>query len=322
MTRELLILRHGKSARSAGSDDYHRPPKDRGRRDAQRVGVWLAQRQLIPDYVISSPAQRALVTAQEACKAMGLYTGRIHREKRLYGADLNTLLEVLGECPDASRRLMLVGHNPGLEDLLGYLVATELPFGNDNKLLPTAALARLGMPDRWSGLPKGCASLIALTRPAQLPRKFPFPAHGAAEFRDRPAYYYTQSSVIPYRMHNGQPEILVILSSQKKHFVVPKGIRDPELSAQDSAANEAWEEAGVKGVVMEPALGSYRYEKWGALCSVEVYAMEVISVVPEDQWQESHRGREWVSPEEAARRLKQKALAPLVLSLGEKLRAG
>lgn len=321
MTRELLILRHGKSARSADTEDFYRPLKGSGKRDAQRVGVWLARQQLLPDYVISSPAERALLTAQEACKAMGLYVGRIRRDKRLYAADLKTLLDVLGECPDASRRAMLVGHNPGLRDLLGYMVNAEVPVGDDGELLPTAAVARLRMPDRWSDLAKGCASLIALRRPAQLPKRFPFPARGGTELRDRPAYYYTQSSVIPYRINNGQPEILVILSSQKKHFVVPKGIRDPGLSAQDAAAKEAWEEAGVEGTVIEPVLGSYRYEKWGALCAVDVYAMEVSAVVAEREWQESHRGREWVSPEEAARRLKQKALAPLVLSLGEKLRA-
>jgi phosphohistidine phosphatase len=321
MTRELLIFRHGKSDRSVRSDAYHRPLKDRGKRDAQRAGVWLARQGLVPDHVISSPAERALVSAQKACKAMGLYAGQISRDTRLYTADLNSLLGVLGECSDSSRRVMLVGHNPGLEGLLSYLSDVELPVADNGKRLPTAAIARLIMPEQWTELSEGCASLIALMRPDQLPKKFPFPDHTGTVLRDRPAYYYTQSSVIPYRMRNGNPEILVILSSQKKHFVVPKGIKDPGLSPQDSAAKEAWEEAGVEGKVMDPSLGCYRYEKWGSLCTVEVYAMEVTAVVPEHEWQESHRGREWVSPEEAAKRLKQKALAPMVLALAEKLRA-
>jgi phosphohistidine phosphatase len=321
MTRELLIFRHGKSDRGAPSDDYHRPLKDGGKRDAQRVGVWLAQQGLIPDHVISSPAERALVSAQKACKAMGLYAGKISRERRVYEAELNSLLEVLGECPDSSRRVMLVGHNPGLEGLLTYLADGELPVADNGKLLPTAAIARFIMPEQWAGLSEGCASLIALMRPRQLPKKFPFPDHTGTVLRDRPAYYYTQSSVIPYRIRNGSPEILVILSSQKKHFVVPKGIKDPGLSPQDSAAKEAWEEAGVEGRVIDPAMGCYRYEKWGSICTVDVYAMEVTAVVPEHEWQESHRGREWVSPEEAMKRLKQKELAPMVLALAEKLRA-
>lgn len=319
MTRELLIFRHGKSDRKAQSDNYHRPLKDGGKRDAQRAGVWLAQQGLVPDQVISSPAERARVSAEKACKAMGLYTGKIDRDRRVYKADLNALLEVLGECPDSSRRVMLVGHNPGLEDLLRYLAEGDLPVALKDKLLPTAAIARLIMPEHWVGLQKGCASLIALMRPDQLPKKFPFPDHSGTVLRDRPAYYYTQSSVIPYRMRDGNPEILVILSSQKKHFVVPKGIKDPGLSGQDSAAKEAWEEAGVEGEVKEPALGSYRYEKWGSICTVDVYAMEVTAVVPEHAWQERHRGREWVSPAEAVKRLKQKALAPMVLDLAERL---
>jgi len=321
MTRELLIFRHGKSDRSVKSDDFHRPLKDRGKRAAQRAGVWLAQQGLVPDQVISSPAERALVSAEKACKAMGLYAGKISRDKRVYAADLSTLLEVLAECPDSSRRVMLAGHNPGLEDLLSYLADGGLPVADNGKLLPTAAIARLIMPEQWVGLSEGCASLVALMRPDQLPEKFPFPDHTGRVLRDRPAYYYTQSSVIPYRMRNGNPEILVILSSQKKHFVVPKGIKDPGLSPQDSAAKEAWEEAGVEGRVLDTALGCYRYEKWGSECTVDVYAMEVTDVVPEHEWQESHRGREWVSPEEAAKRLKQKALVPMVRALAEKLHA-
>ena len=322
MTRELLILRHGKAERGGQGDDFDRPLKDRGKRDAQRVGVWLAEQNLVPDRVISSPAERALVTAEKSCKAMGVYVGHIVTDRRLYGADVNSLLAVLSEIVETGHRLMLVGHNPGLEDLLEYLAADTLPAERADKLLPVGAIARLSMPEDWGQLSRGAAALIGLTLPAELPKKFPFPDHRGTERRDRPAYYYRQSSVIPYRMNNDDPEILVILSSQKKHFVVPKGIKDPGLSAQDSAAKEAREEAGVEGRVMDPPLGSYRYEKWGSSCDVDVYAMEVTAVVPEREWQESHRGREWVSPEEAASRLKQKALAPMVLALAEKLRAG
>lgn len=321
MARELLILRHAKAERGGQGDDFDRPLKDKGKRDAQRVGVWLAEQNLVPDQVISSPAERALVTAEKSCKAMGLYAGHIATDRRLYGADVKSLLDVLNEVAEAGSRLMLVGHNPGLEDLLEYLAAGSLPAEREDKLLPMAAIARLSMPEDWAQLSRGCAELIALTRPEGLPKKFPFPDHAGTERRDRPAYYYTQSSVIPYRMNNDDPEILVILSSQKKHFVVPKGIKDPGLSPQDSAAKEAREEAGVEGRVIEPALGSYCYEKWGALCEVDVYAMEVTDVVAEREWQESHRGREWVSPEEAASRLKQKALVPMVLMLAKKLRA-
>ena len=214
MTRELLLLRHGKSDWGSGVDDYHRPLKDRGKRGAQRIGVWLAQQQMVPDLIVTSPAERALVTAQKACKAMGDGDAGIQRDKRIYAAVMDELLAVLGDCPQAAGRVMLVGHNPGLEELLMWLTIEAVPVPDDGKLLPTATLARLQMPADWQALTAGCARLEAITRPGTLPKKFPYPVPDGKEWRDRPAYYYTQSSVIPYRVRDGKPEILVIASSK------------------------------------------------------------------------------------------------------------
>jgi len=322
MTRELLILRHGKSDWGAGTDDFHRPLKDRGKRAAQRVGVWLLQQGLQPDHVVSSPAERASVTAEKASKAMGMNARMIHLDKAVYEAMTGELLQVLAGCPADAQRVMLVGHNPGLEELLVYLVKEPVAYPADGKLLPTATLARLAMPDSWKGLHAGSAQLLSIIRPGELSKQFPFPFPDGPERRDRPAYYYTQSSVIPYRLQDGRPEILIISSSQRKHWVVPKGIRDPGLTPQESAAKEAWEEAGVEGQVAERALGSYRYEKWGATCTVDVYPMEVTHIVPEDEWEERHRGREWVAPEVAQQRLRQTELKPLVAALVSRLQAG
>ena len=315
MNAELLILRHGKSDWSSGVDDYHRPLRDRGKRGAQRMGVWLLQQDLVPDYVISSPAERALVTAQKSLKAMGLGSGDIQKDSRVYAADANELLAVLADCPVRARRVMIVGHNPGLEDLLVFLAEPQPETPEDGKLLPTATLARLKIPCRWDSLGRACAQLKSITRPDALPKKFPYPSPAGSEQRDRPAYYYTQSSVIPYRWRGGVLEILVISSSKKKHLVVPKGIKDPGLSPRESAAKEAWEEAGVEGTVGDTAIGSYRYTKWGATCTVEVFPMEVTRVIAEHKWEERHRGREWVTPKTAARGLKQEELKPMVMKL-------
>lgn len=315
MGTELLLLRHGKSDWSSGTDDYHRPLRDRGKRGAQRMGVWLLQQQLTPDYVISSPAERALVTAQKTLKAMGLGSDGIHRDERVYGADVEQLLAVLRESPQRAQRVMLVGHNPGLEELLLYLSDAELAPPEQGKLLPTAALAQLSIGGSWADLDRASARLLSITRPNTLPDKFPFPPPDGAERRDRPAYYYTQSSVIPWRRRGQGIEILVISSSKKKHLVVPKGIKDPGLSPRDSAAKEAWEEAGVEGVVAPEMIGSYSYPKWGATCTVDVYPMEVTRVIPEHQWEERHRGRRWVTPEQAAEGVKQAELKPLMLQL-------
>jgi len=315
MTRELLLLRHGKSDWGTDVDDYHRPLKDRGKRGAQRVGVWLAQQGQVPDHIVSSPAERALVTAQKTCKVMGNGDQGIQQDIRIYAAGIEELLAVLSDCPQDAGRVMLVGHNPGLEELLVWLAGETIPLPEDGKLLPTATLARLQMPADWRALVAGCARLDSITRPETLPKKFPYPAPDGMEQRDRPAYYYTQSSVIPYRVRDGKLEILVIASSQKHHLVVPKGIKDPGLSPRESAAKEALEEAGIEGEVAETVLGSYSCEKWGATCTVAVYPMKVTRVIPEEEWEERHRGREWVTPDMAANKLKQKELRPLVKKL-------
>jgi len=315
MTRELLLLRHGKSDWGTGVDDFHRPLTDRGKRGAQRIGVWLAQQERVPDLIVTSPAERALVTAQKACKAMGNGAQGIQQDRRIYAADIDRLLAVLSDCPQDAGRVMLVGHNPGLEELLDWLVSDALPVPDDGKCLPTATLAILRMPADWQILIAGCARLDSITRPGMLPKKFPYPAPDGKEQRDRPAYYYTQSSVIPYRVRDGKAEIMVIASSKKHHLVVPKGIKDPGLSPRESAAKEAREEAGIEGEIAETELGSYTCEKWGATCTVAVYPMEVTRVIPEEDWEERHRGREWVSPEKAASQLKQRELRPLVKKL-------
>lgn len=283
------------------------------------MAVWLQRQGLMPDYVIASPAERALVTAEKICKAMGMSAKVIKKEKRVYAAGLDDLLEVLADIPKKAKRVLLVGHNPGLEELLLYLSGSTNILPEDIKILPTAALARVMMPDRWKNLSSGCARLESITRPNTLPEKFPFPSFDSDELRDRPSYYYTQSSVIPYRMKKGKPQILIVSSSKKKHWVVPKGIREPGLSARKSAAKEALEEAGVEGKVGRKMIGSYIYDKWGATCTVEVFPMKVTKVIPKKYWDERHRGREWVSPKQAALKLRQQELVPMVLSLAKKL---
>ncbi|MCP4766904.1 MAG: NUDIX domain-containing protein [Gammaproteobacteria bacterium] len=315
MTRELLLLRHGKAEKLIQGSDFDRPISDPGKRGAQRMATWIWRNDLRPDYVISSPAAYALETARKACKAMGMGAQGIVEDQRIYEATTNELLQVLGDVPQTARRVLLVGHNPGLRKLLSYL------DGEKDERLPKAALARLEMPDSWQELPPACGLTLNRVRPGDLPEKFPFPGPQDTELRDRPAYYYSQSAVIPWRLKNGEPEIMVILSSKKKHWVVPKGIKEPGLSPQESAAEEALEEAGVEGVVGDEALGSYVYEKWGAATTCHVYPMEVIRELAHEDWQENHRQRTWVTPQQAAARLRQPQLGPMVEALAARLRA-
>ena len=315
MTRELLLLRHGKAAKSRQGNDFDRPISDPGKRSAQRMATWVWRNDLMPDYVISSPAAHALETARKACKAMGMGPQGIVEDQRIYEATTSELLRVLGDVPATARRVLLVGHNPGLKKLIAYLDAER------EGRLPKAALARIKMPDNWLQLAPGCGHSVSRIRPRELPKKFPFPGPHDTELRDRPAYYYSQSAVIPWRLTNGEAEIMIILSSKKKHWVVPKGIKEPGMSPQESAAEEAREEAGVEGVVGDEPLGSYVYEKWGADTTCHVYPMEVTRELAYEEWEENHRQRTWVTPQQAAAQLRQPQLGPMVEALAARLRA-
>jgi phosphohistidine phosphatase len=167
MSRELWLLRHGKAERYDGSEDYDRCLKKRGKRDAKRIGKWLKKRLMLPDAVISSPATRAIITAKIVCDVLSIERQNIQMEKRLYDEGLVRVKSVLADCPASFSRVLLVGHNPELEDLLIYL-ANPTHLLEVEKLLPTAALARLALPDDWTHLEKGCAELLSITSPKSL----------------------------------------------------------------------------------------------------------------------------------------------------------
>jgi len=317
VARELLIFRHGKAVSKTETDDLSRPITGKGKRGVQRMGTWLWQKKIKPDYIISSPAERAYVSAQKLYKAMGGDASSIVTDKRLYKAGIKPLLDVLADCPKKRQRVLLVGHNPELAELLLYLLGGHVPTPDDGTLLPVGTLARLVMPGNWKKLAFDSAQLKSLTRPDDLPKKFPFPAPNGKEKRDRPAYYYRQSAVIPYRKHKNKLQVMLVGSSKCNHWVVPKGIHEPGLSAEESAALEAFEEAGIRGVVSQSAVGEYEYPKWGATCRVEVYAMRVKEILPEAEWEETHRGRKWFSADVAAGLVKEQSLRPMIRSLAE-----
>ena len=170
MTRQLLILRHAKSDwETSALTDYDRPLASRGKRDAPRIGAWLRRQGLVPDHIVSSPAKRARQTAKRVAKVVGLPKESIAWDDDVYAASAGNLLGALSRCPGKAHRVLLVGHNPGLEDLLRYLCGNSVQTPPDGKLLPTAALAHLEMPKDWRHLAPGCAKLLVLTRPTDLP---------------------------------------------------------------------------------------------------------------------------------------------------------
>lgn len=134
--KTLLIMRHAKSSwKEADLDDYDRPLNKRGKRDAPRVGELLRQQGLLPDLILSSTAKRAHATAQLVAEACG-YQGEMLLQRDLYAAGAEAFLDALQHVSHEYDCVMIVGHNPGLEELLEALTGDAEP-------LPTAALAQV-----------------------------------------------------------------------------------------------------------------------------------------------------------------------------------
>ncbi len=134
----------------------------------------------------------------------------------------------------------------------------------------------------------------------------------------RPGWLYVQSAVIPFRRRADRLELLMITSRSGKRWVFPKGVVDFGLSPAASAAKEALEEAGIEGSVSPEPVGRYSYDKWGGTCRVEVFTMEVETI--HERWlEQDYRTREWMGPEEAARRAEEADLARLILAVVESI---
>ncbi|WP_051361245.1 NUDIX hydrolase [Desulfuromonas sp. TF] len=134
----------------------------------------------------------------------------------------------------------------------------------------------------------------------------------------RPSWFYRQSGVIPFRQFDGRLEVLLVTNRRRRRWIIPKGIIEPGLSATESAAREAWEEAGVLGAIRSFPVGEYRYAKWGGICTVQVFLLRVDEVL--GSWPEGTiRGRVWLSPREAADRVREEELRPMLLRLPDLL---
>jgi phosphohistidine phosphatase len=169
LPRDLLVMRHAKSDHDpAVPRDFDRPLNRRGRRDAPRVGRRLAEDGLVPDVVVASPALRARETAVRASETLGLDVAGVLWDERLYDAGLEAILRVLGEVPPGVPRVLLVAHNPGLEDLVLHLGGDGVAIPGDGKVLPTGAVAIFSMPRDWGRLPPGCAALRGILRPREI----------------------------------------------------------------------------------------------------------------------------------------------------------
>ncbi len=162
--KTLLILRHAKSSwKDREKTDHDRSLNKRGKRDAPRMGRLVAERGLRPDRIVSSTARRARATA-EAVAAEAACGAPVQLERRLYLANPAEIIEVIRESGGDAASVMVVGHNPGLEELVAR-------FGGVGEPLPTAALAEIHLDiPAWSNLLLSSPGrLVNVWRPRELP---------------------------------------------------------------------------------------------------------------------------------------------------------
>lgn len=171
--RRLILLRHAKSAWPDGVDDIARPLADRGRRAAPLMGAYLAKRRLTPDAVLVSPARRTEDTWSLVRKQLpGALAART--EARIYETSAEALLAVIRETEATVNTLMIIGHNPGLEDLARQLMASREGEHAERLLekYPTAGLAVFDFDaSDWAAIQPGKGRLKTFVTPKSLAKK-------------------------------------------------------------------------------------------------------------------------------------------------------
>ncbi|TLS44021.1 histidine phosphatase family protein [Streptomyces montanus] len=165
--RRLVVLRHAKSAWPEGIPDHERPLAPRGRRDAPAAGHALADAGWLPDLALCSTARRARQT-WELAAAQWATPPPVRHDPQLYAADVPELLAAVREVPAEVRTLLLIGHNPGLEELVLTLAGDCLNDALDDvrTKFPTSAIAVLAWHGAtWRSLGPGTALLTSMTVP-------------------------------------------------------------------------------------------------------------------------------------------------------------
>lgn len=161
--KTLLILRHAKSSwKDETLPDHERPLNKRGKQSAPLMGELIRREGLLPDLILCSTAKRARQTADLVAEASA-YQGEIQHSRELYAAPPQAYLQALSQLEDQYERVMVVGHNPGLEELLQALTGEMQP-------LPTAALAQVDLPiESWAELKSlRRGRLVEIWRPKEL----------------------------------------------------------------------------------------------------------------------------------------------------------
>jgi phosphohistidine phosphatase len=165
---QLTLLRHAKSSwADTGQEDRERPLAPRGRKAARRLAGYLRDEAVRPDLVLCSPAVRATETLDLVRPGLGEHVD-VQVEEALYGAGARELLDRLRRLPESVDWAMVVGHNPGLQQLVVLLARDGSLRERARAHFPTGALATLRPREGWTDLGPGVADLVTCVAPREL----------------------------------------------------------------------------------------------------------------------------------------------------------
>src|SRR5579875_2967317 len=167
--KTLTLLRHAKSSwDDPVKRDFDRPLNPRGRRAARTVGREMRSLGLSFDRAVASPARRVIQTIEEVEQSFGQIAPDY--DERIYLASLATLVEMVHETPDSVAHLLLVGHNPGLEELALFLAGGEGPLRAEVEIkYPTGTLAEIEFSsEHWREIGQGDGTIVRFIRPRDL----------------------------------------------------------------------------------------------------------------------------------------------------------
>jgi phosphohistidine phosphatase len=168
--KSLTLLRHAKSGwNDPVSRDFDRPLNPRGRKAARTVALEMKAQGLAFDLLLASPARRVIETLEEVQAVYGPLDPQF--DQRLYLASTATLIEIVRATPDEVERLLLVGHNPGLEEIALRLSHRDQGGlrGEVEVKYPTGTVAEIGLPvEHWAQMEEGIGQIVRFIRPRDL----------------------------------------------------------------------------------------------------------------------------------------------------------
>lgn len=154
--KTLYLIRHAKSSwDDPNQDDFDRPLNERGHKDAPRMAKRLKERGIAPDLMISSPAARALETAEHIARVLDFSEKQIQKDRSVYHASSDSLLRTIQKVDDKNEIVMIFAHNPGLTDFANELLRENISN------IPTAGVVGCYLKvDSWKDASMGCGKLV------------------------------------------------------------------------------------------------------------------------------------------------------------------